>query len=397
MDLGIRAIKIRSGGTGGRGQSLDEVIDGEKDARVGGQLETIAGRKLLVLGAGGAARGIAGALLAERPLRLVIANRTHAKAVELAAQFVRDGPISAEPLGSLSGQEFDIVVNATSLGLGTSVPAGLWPHHLFIAQALAYDLIYADQTTPFLQWARTEGAARTGDGLGMLIEQAAEGFYLWRGVRPDTDPVFRLLQPAGRGRIMRPRCAGDPGDARAADRLVPLQLWYAAHIWWWRDHPPSETAFMSVRLAELKRVNPGARLQYAWVPYQRISVQLKRAMIAAEDARFVEHEGFDWEGIQHAMDKNLKKGRVVAGGSTISQQLAKNLFLSGERSYWRKGEEALITVMLEAILDKRRIFEIYLNVINRAPACSAPRPPRVTISARRRLSSTPTRRHGSPR
>jgi monofunctional biosynthetic peptidoglycan transglycosylase len=86
-------------------------------------------------------------------------------------------------------------------------------------------------------------------------------------------------------------------------------------------------------------------------------------MIAAEDARFVEHEGFDWEGIQHAIDKNLKKGRVVAGGSTISQQLAKNLFLSGERSYWRKGEEALITVMLEAILDKRRIFEIYLNVI----------------------------------
>jgi monofunctional biosynthetic peptidoglycan transglycosylase len=145
--------------------------------------------------------------------------------------------------------------------------------------------------------------------------------------------------------------------------FVLLQLWYAAHIWWWRDHPPSETAFMSVRLAELKRVNPGARLQYTWVPYQRISVQLKRAMIAAEDAKFVEHEGFDWEGIQHAMDKNLKKGRVVAGGSTISQQLAKNLFLSGDRSYWRKGEEALITVMLEAILDKRRIFEIYLNVI----------------------------------
>jgi len=145
--------------------------------------------------------------------------------------------------------------------------------------------------------------------------------------------------------------------------FVLLQLWYAAHIWWWRDHPPRETAFMSARLAELKKVNPGARLQYVWVPYQRISVQLKRAMIAAEDARFVEHEGFDWEGIQHAIDKNMKKGRVVAGGSTISQQLAKNLFLSGERSYWRKGEEALITVMLEAILDKRRIFEIYLNVI----------------------------------
>ena len=160
--------------------------------------ETIAGRTLLVLGAGGAARGIAGALLAERPLRVVIANRTHAKAIDLSAQFERDGPISAEPLASLSGQQFDIVVNATSVGLGMSVPAGLWPHRLFTAQALAYDLIYADQTTPFLHWARTEGAARTADGLGMLIEQAAESFYLWRGVRPDTDPVFRLLRAAGR-------------------------------------------------------------------------------------------------------------------------------------------------------------------------------------------------------
>ena len=142
-----------------------------------------------------------------------------------------------------------------------------------------------------------------------------------------------------------------------------LQGWYAAHIWWWRDHPPRETAFMELRRAELQRSNPGARPQYVWVPYQRISVNLKRAMIAAEDAKFVEHEGFDWDGIQQAMDKNLRKGRVVAGGSTITQQLAKNLFLSGEKSYWRKAQEALITLMLEAILDKRRIFEIYLNVI----------------------------------
>jgi len=159
--------------------------------------ETIAGRNVLVLGAGGAARGIAGALLAERPLRLAIANRTHAKATELAAQLERDGPISAAPLGSLSGQRFDIVINATSLGLGTRVPAGLWPHRLFAPQALAYDLIYADHATPFLQWARDEGAARTADGLGMLIEQAAESFYLWRGVRPDTGPVFRMLRPGG--------------------------------------------------------------------------------------------------------------------------------------------------------------------------------------------------------
>ena len=142
-----------------------------------------------------------------------------------------------------------------------------------------------------------------------------------------------------------------------------LQAWYAMHIWWWRDHPPRETAFMAMRLSELQAKRPQARLQYVWVPYERISINLKKAMIAAEDAKFVDHEGFDWDGIQLAMDKNIRKGRVVAGGSTISQQLAKNLFLSGERSYWRKAEEAAITVMLEAILDKRRIFELYLNVI----------------------------------
>ncbi|MEP6996086.1 MAG: shikimate dehydrogenase [Betaproteobacteria bacterium] len=158
--------------------------------------ETIADRNLLVLGAGGAARGIVGALLAERPRQLVIANRTHAKAEALAARFERNGPLSAQTLDSLSGRQFDIVINATSLGLGTSVPAGRWPRRLFAAQALAYDLVYADRTTAFLHWARGEGAQRTADGLGMLIEQAVESFYLWRGVRPDTAPVFRLLRAA---------------------------------------------------------------------------------------------------------------------------------------------------------------------------------------------------------
>jgi len=99
------------------------------------------------------------------------------------------------------------------------------------------------------------------------------------------------------------------------------------------------------------------------VPYQRISTHLKRAVIAAEDAKFVDHEGFDWEGIQKAYEKNLKKGKIVAGGSTISQQLAKNLFLSTKRTPWRKIEEAVITLMLEKMMSKRRILEIYLNVI----------------------------------
>lgn len=100
-----------------------------------------------------------------------------------------------------------------------------------------------------------------------------------------------------------------------------------------------------------------------WVPYSAISKSVKRALIAAEDAKFLDHDGFDWDGIETAWEKNLAKGRIVAGGSTISQQLAKNLFLSASKTPWRKLDEALITVMLETILDKQRIYEIYLNVI----------------------------------
>ena len=140
-------------------------------------------------------------------------------------------------------------------------------------------------------------------------------------------------------------------------------LWVAGHILWWRSHPPRETSFMAQRMAVLRASDPQAPLRYRWVPYARISDHLKRAMIAAEDSRFVEHEGFDWEGIQLALEKNQRRGRVVAGGSTISQQLAKNLFLSPSRSYWRKAEEAVITLLLENMLDKARIFELYLNVI----------------------------------
>ena len=145
--------------------------------------------------------------------------------------------------------------------------------------------------------------------------------------------------------------------------VIALHLWFAAHIYWWRDHPVGETTFMAWRMDELRAKNAKVTRKYTWVAYDRISGNLKRAMVAAEDAKFVDHEGFDWGGIQLALEKNQKKGRVVAGGSTITQQLAKNLFLSPSRSYWRKAEEAVITVMLEAMLPKRRILEIYLNVI----------------------------------
>lgn len=145
--------------------------------------------------------------------------------------------------------------------------------------------------------------------------------------------------------------------------FLAYQGYVALKLWWWDDHNPSSTAFMDARLAVIREKTPNAKLKQQWVPYEKISIHLKRAILVAEDDRFADHEGFDWEGIQKAMDKNQQKGKVVAGGSTISQQLAKNLFLSGERSMLRKGEEALITLMMERMLGKERILEIYLNVI----------------------------------
>lgn len=144
--------------------------------------------------------------------------------------------------------------------------------------------------------------------------------------------------------------------------MLAAQFWFLAHIVWWKWFDPGSTSFMRDRLAQMREQDPSAKLRHRWVAYQRISPNLKRAVIAAEDARFTEHEGVDWEAIEKAYEDNLRKGRVIRGGSTITMQLAKNLFLSGERSYLRKGQEVAITYMLEAVLGKRRILEIYLNV-----------------------------------
>jgi monofunctional biosynthetic peptidoglycan transglycosylase len=145
--------------------------------------------------------------------------------------------------------------------------------------------------------------------------------------------------------------------------LTLLQFWFFSCVWYWSAHNPDSTAFMRSRLERIREERPQARIQYQWVPYSAISAHLKRAVIAAEDTRFLQHDGFDWEGIRKAYEKNLREGEVVAGGSTITQQLAKNLFFSGERTWWRKAQEAAITVMVEVIMDKRRILELYLNVI----------------------------------
>jgi len=138
---------------------------------------------------------------------------------------------------------------------------------------------------------------------------------------------------------------------------IAVQLWFLSHLIYWSNFNPSSTAFMERYLEK-----PGARVRHVWVPYHRISEHLKRAVVAAEDAKFLDHEGFDWEAITKAMQKNESRGKVVAGASTISQQLSKNLFLSGSRSWLRKGQEAAITWMMERTLSKRRILEIYLNV-----------------------------------
>jgi shikimate dehydrogenase len=154
----------------------------------------LADRDVLVLGAGGAARGILVPLFGQRPRSVTIANRTMARAHALVERFAHRGPLVAVAPAALAGRQFDVVINATSAGLAGDV-ALPWPPHLFRGDAFAYDMIYADAPTAFLRWAREHGAARSADGLGMLVEQAAESFLLWRGVRPDTRAVFSLLRP----------------------------------------------------------------------------------------------------------------------------------------------------------------------------------------------------------
>jgi monofunctional glycosyltransferase len=144
--------------------------------------------------------------------------------------------------------------------------------------------------------------------------------------------------------------------------FLALQAWYALHIVWWKYNSPASTSFMRAQQAKIQEKDSKAVLRYQFVPYEKISDHLKRAVISAEDANFTEHDGIDWDAIERAYEQNRSRGKVIRGGSTITMQLAKNLFLSGERSYWRKGQEVIITYMLEIILDKERILELYLNV-----------------------------------
>lgn len=156
------------------------------------QRQALAGRRVIVLGAGGATRGIVGPLLEQRPAELVIANRTKERADQVVTQFGSAAGIRARTFAELKEQPpFDVLVNATSAGLkGESPP---FPASLVSPQSFCYDLVYSLSDTPFVTWARSHGAGRAVQGWGMLVEQAAEAFFIWRGVRPDTKALLKQL------------------------------------------------------------------------------------------------------------------------------------------------------------------------------------------------------------
>jgi shikimate dehydrogenase len=184
----INTLAVRKDGT-----LLGDNTDGAGLARdlLNNQRITIAGRRLLLLGAGGAARGVLAPLLGLRPSELVIANRTVRRADELVAMFSDLGMLRASGLEDLGNEPFDIVINATAASLAGEVPS--LPPAVVNAHTICYDMAYAREETAFVRWAHERGATRAVDGLGMLVEQAAESFHLWRGIRPDTASVLSAL------------------------------------------------------------------------------------------------------------------------------------------------------------------------------------------------------------
>jgi shikimate dehydrogenase len=171
--------------TGDNTDGVGLVTDIVKNAGV-----DLAGKRILLLGAGGAARGVVLPLLNERPVRLVIANRTQEKAQELAQHFAAHGPVEACAFGALQ-DKYDVVINATSASLSADLPP--ISSRVLGIDTLAYDMMYGKEPTVFMRFAQQHGA-QVRDGLGMLVEQAAEAFSVWRGVRPDTAPVLRELR-----------------------------------------------------------------------------------------------------------------------------------------------------------------------------------------------------------
>jgi monofunctional glycosyltransferase len=145
--------------------------------------------------------------------------------------------------------------------------------------------------------------------------------------------------------------------------FAATQVFYFVQIGLWTVFDPSSTAFMRAAKWRFWRDGEAITFEHQWVPYDTLSRNLKRAIIASEDADFVNNKGYEVDAILQAWEKNKRKGQMAAGGSTITQQLARNLFLSTEKTYIRKGQELIITLMLELWMDKERIFEIYMNSV----------------------------------
>ena len=144
--------------------------------------------------------------------------------------------------------------------------------------------------------------------------------------------------------------------------FVILQLYFFVQVIWLSNINPKSSAFMSAEKTRLQKANPHFQLQYRWKDYRNISIHIKQAVIASEDANFTQHDGVDWDALERAAKENVAHGKVKRGGSTITMQLSKNLFLSAHQSYLRKAQEMIITGMIELVMSKRRILELYLNV-----------------------------------
>ncbi|AEG02440.1 Shikimate dehydrogenase [Methylomonas methanica MC09] len=152
---------------------------------------TLANSRILILGAGGATRGILHPLLAQNPAHISIVNRTRHKADTIVHEFADLGSLNSCDYADLTSLQFDLIINATSASLSDELPP--LPDALLAANGYCYDLAYANKPTAFVRWGKTQHARKSLDGLGMLVEQAAEAFALWRGIRPETGPVIDLL------------------------------------------------------------------------------------------------------------------------------------------------------------------------------------------------------------
>jgi shikimate dehydrogenase len=181
--LAFTAEEILGDNTDGAGLVRDIVVNLEFSLAV---------KRVLLMGAGGAARGVVLPLLEHKPCILTIANRTRQKAYELEQQFSCYGNVLSGDYADHRGEKFDLVINATSASLTGSLPS--LPLGIFANGSLAYDMMYGIERSPFLDFAREHGVTRLADGIGMLVEQAAESFFLWRGVRPKSDSVIGMLK-----------------------------------------------------------------------------------------------------------------------------------------------------------------------------------------------------------